>query len=162
MIKHIEKGWGLTLFIEEAGEWLKEIGNEWKSSNDVVVQSLIDNYDPVPYEQGEAKARIVEQANEAMQSLEDMYPSFEKQTWPYQKAEVEAWVLDSEALTPTIDAIVLVRGNDRLTHLSKTAGKITAYHTLSTQYAGERQRLEDVIDAETDWRVIQNINFEVS
>ena len=161
MINLVSPNDELFELIAVAGYNLKRLDNEWITTHETEVQAIINAHDPVPYERTQAKARITAQANAVMQSLEDAYPEFEKKTWPYQKLESEAYALDPNAATPTIDAIATGRGKDRVTHILATQVKVAEYHATSTALIGERQRLEDLIDAETDWQVIQDINFEV-
>ncbi len=166
MINYIEKGKGLHLAINAVGHSLQHRTvnrvSTWHSTDDVAVQAIIDTYDPLSYERTQAKSRIVEQSQESMQLLEDSYPSFERQTFPQQRSEILAWEKDNTTKTPTIDAIAVGRGRSREEHLTKVLEKSVEYHTLATTNAGERQRLEDVIDIETDFTIIQKINFEVS
>lgn len=48
MIQYTEKGPGLHAAITRAGEWLREENGQWISSDDAVVQAIIDGYDPAP------------------------------------------------------------------------------------------------------------------
>jgi hypothetical protein len=48
MITYTEKGIGLHEAIKSAGHWLMHVDGVWQSSNDVVVQQIIDAYDPLP------------------------------------------------------------------------------------------------------------------
>ncbi|MGZ8888048.1 MAG: DUF4376 domain-containing protein [Halobacteriota archaeon] len=51
MIEYKEKGVSLHNAIEAAGHWLVQRDNVWESSDDVIVQSIIDAYDPLPERQ---------------------------------------------------------------------------------------------------------------
>lgn len=48
MINYIEKGKGLHTAIANAGHWLVQRDGVWESSNDVVVQSIINDYNELP------------------------------------------------------------------------------------------------------------------
>lgn len=71
MINYIEKGEGLHKAIAEAGEQLRDVGGVWLSSDDVAVQSIIDNYDATPYERTQTKSRIIK---EASKRAAEIYP----------------------------------------------------------------------------------------
>ena len=147
--------------INKQGHSLMSINGEWVSSNDVAVQAIIDSFDELVPARTEAKARIVEQSQSYMQQIESEYPSFERATWPTQKAEIEAWGLDSASLTPLLDNIAIAREMDRVTLLNRTLAKVQAYNIQAAYLAGTRQKLEDEIDNSTDLDFISSINFEV-
>jgi hypothetical protein len=130
------------------------------SKPDSEVQAIIDNYDPLILLKSEAKARIVEQSQAYMQQVESKYPSFERATWPTQKAEIEAWGLDNTSLTPLLNNIAIARKMDRVTLLGRTLAKVQVYNTQAAYLAGTRQKLEDEIDNSTDLDFISSINFE--
>lgn len=50
-INYVEKGSGLHEAIDKAGHWLCQVDNNWVSSDDVAVQTLIDAYAPTPSKQ---------------------------------------------------------------------------------------------------------------
>jgi hypothetical protein len=47
-INYIEKGVGLHAAVRAAGHWLRDENGVWTSSDDAVVQAIIDAYDPLP------------------------------------------------------------------------------------------------------------------
>jgi hypothetical protein len=147
--------------ITRQGHSLISINGEWVSSNDVVVQAIIDSFDELVPAKVEAKARIVEQSQAYMQQVESEYPSFERATWSTQKAEIEAWAIDNNSPTPFLDVIAIARGMDRVTLLNRTLVKVTVYNEQAAFLAGKRQKLEDEIDNSTDLDFISSINFEV-
>ena len=55
MINYIEKGYGLHKLIKESGHSLKQVDDVWISSNNSVVQAIIDDYNPLP----EAKTKAL-------------------------------------------------------------------------------------------------------
>lgn len=160
MIKYNEKYHYVINEIERQGHHLIRIDNEFISSNDTEVQKIIDNFDPLPFAKSEAKDRIKHQAELLMADAENSYPSFERQTWPYQRLEVEAWSVDNNAPTPTIDAIALSRGVDRIAQLNRTLAKVTKFKSTSNHLAGRRQYFEDLIDSSDDIDYINSLNFE--
>lgn len=162
MINYIEKGDGLHEAIKAAGHSLQQINGVWMSSNDDEVQAIIDSYDPIPDLQEKAKSRIIETANLAMKALEDEYPEFEKRTWPMQREDVINWRnsgYSAGAATPTIDAIALQRGQDRIEVLQRAEIKVNAYKDLSCKWAGERQRLDKLVEQSADINFLQSVTF---
>ena len=161
MIAYNAKHDGISQEITRMGYCLFRRDNHWFSDNDIEVQKIIDSFDSVRYLQAEAKARIVEQSQAYMQQIESEYPSFERATWPTQKAEIEAWGVDNTSLTPLLDNIAIAREMDRVTLLNRTLAKVQAYNIQAAYLAGTRQKLEDEIDNSTDLDFISSINFEV-
>ena len=160
MITYSSRYSGLMTEINNQGHTLFSINGVWVSSNDVEVQSIIDSFDELIPARVEAKKRIVDQSQAYMADVEAEYPSFEKATWPTQKAEVEAWAIDNTSPTPMLDNIAIARGMDRITILSKTLIKVVSYNDYAASLAGKRQKLEDDIDNSTDLDFISSINFE--
>jgi len=67
-IIYTEKGNRLHEVIEDAGHWLHEHNGVWISSNDIAVQAIIDEYNPLPIEQEKAVMEIAEYANNLIDS----------------------------------------------------------------------------------------------
>ena len=160
MITYNSKHTHILNEITRQGYSLMSINGEWVSSNDVAVQAIIDSFDELLPVKAEAKARIVEQSQAYMQQIESEYPSFERATWPTQKAEIEAWGVDNTSLTPLLDNIAIAREMDRVTLLNRTLAKVQAYNIQAAYLAGKRQKLEDEIDNSPDLDFISSINFE--
>lgn len=65
-INYTEKGAGLHEAVEEAGEGLWQADGVWYSTNDAVVQPIIDSFDQLAYEkQQKVKAIRIEGASRA-------------------------------------------------------------------------------------------------
>lgn len=122
-------------------------------------QALIDSYDPLPLAKADARLRILEQSQQAALSLTLVYPEFEMQTWMAQEREALAWQADNTVLTPTIDIIAAQRGLDRLILLPRIISHAATKLQAGASYAGERQRLEDIIDGSADLAVINAVSF---
>jgi len=71
MINYIEYGIRFHDFIKESGHSLIQKDGEWISSDDVAVQALIDNYDPLSEAKTDAKQRVTLHAS---QLVADIYP----------------------------------------------------------------------------------------
>ena len=69
MINYIEKGIWMHKAIGNAGHWLRQVNNVWESDDDPVVQVIIDDFDPLPFSQNDAKARIKVSASAKMSTI---------------------------------------------------------------------------------------------
>ena len=72
-------------------------------------------------------------------------PDSEKQTWLKQESEARAYLLDSTASTPFIDAICLARECDKSYLVGKIIEKSDAYAVAVGTLTGIRQKLEKEI-----------------
>lgn len=66
MINYIEKGLGLFVEIERRGHWLRQVDGVFVSSNDEIVQAIIDEYDPLPEAREKKLASLSESCREAI------------------------------------------------------------------------------------------------
>lgn len=71
-IVYTEKGKGLHIAVAEAGHWLAQIDGEWQSSDDAAMQTIIDGYDPVPFEKEQKKAEL---ELEFLKRIQVIFPS---------------------------------------------------------------------------------------
>lgn len=71
MINYIEKGNGLHESLIAAGVSLEDKNGTWVSNNEALAQSIIDSYDPLPYERTQTKSRIIK---EASKRVAEIYP----------------------------------------------------------------------------------------
>ena len=147
--------------IERCGHWTECRDGELIYSDKTAIDSLLNNYDPLPSAKLDAISRINEQSQELMQDIESAYPEFEKRTWPTQKQEAEAWTEDSNCKTPLLDVIASSRGIDRIALLNKTVKKVSQYNTYAAHLAGTRQKLEGEIVNSVDLHFICTANFKV-
>jgi hypothetical protein len=159
MINYIEKGRGLSIAIKSAGHRLWHEDRKALSTDDAVVQVIIDNYDPLPLSKTDAKKRLVDQFNDVMSGLESEYPEVEKRTFTKQEAEARAYTLDVNASTPTLSPIATARNISLSDLVAKTIIKADSYTAQVGALIGQRQFKEDLIDAETQWLVVEEINL---
>lgn len=163
-IIYTNKGIGLQKAIAAAGYslWYSANQEKWLSSDDAAVQEIIDTYDPLPYERAAAKARIRSQIQAAAEHIESAYCSIEKQVWPYLRLEIEAWQANSNAPTPTINAISTRANEARSQTLASVAEKVAQFRDFANKLVGDRKKIYAEIDAETDWLTISQINYTYS
>lgn len=159
MINFIEKGAGLFLAVKEAGHRLWHENRITYSTNDAVVQVIIDNYDPLPLAKSDAKKRLVEQFNTLMEGLEAEYPEVEKRTFTKQETEARAYIMDDSAQTPTLSPISIARGMPLIELVTRTIVKADQYTAQVGALIGQRQAKEDLIDDENDWLIVEGINL---
>ena len=84
----------------------------------------------------------------AVSSLTSSIPTSEMSTWTKQEQEARAYLLDSNASTPFIDAICLARGCEKSYLVAKIIEKAAAYAVAVGTLTGVRQRLEKDISGE--------------
>ena len=84
----------------------------------------------------------------AISSLTSSIPTSEISTWTKQEQEARAYLLDSNASTPFIDAICLVREVDKSYLVGKIIEKADAYAVAVGTLTGIRQKLEKEISGE--------------
>ena len=84
----------------------------------------------------------------AISSLTSSTPTSEISTWTKQESEARAYLLDSNASTPFIDAICLARECDKSYLVGKIIEKADAYAVAVGTLTGIRQKLEKEISGE--------------
>ena len=84
----------------------------------------------------------------AISSLTSSIPTSEISTWTKQESEARAYLLDSNASTPFIDAICLARECDKSYLVAKIIEKADAYAIAVGTLTGIRQKLEKEISGE--------------
>ena len=84
----------------------------------------------------------------AISSLTSSVPVSEISTWTKQEQEARAYLLDSNASTPFIDAICLARECDKSYLVGKIIEKADAYAVAVGTLTGIRQKLEKEISGE--------------
>ena len=109
-------------------------------NNEVVKTERNDN----SYLLGKANADF----ETAISSLTSSVPTSEISTWTKQESEARAYLLDSNASTPFIDAICLARDCDKSYLIGKIIEKADAYAIAVGTLTGIRQKLEKEISGE--------------
>ncbi len=111
----------------------------------------IENNEIVKTERND-KAYLLSKANAdfetAISSLTSSVPTSEMSTWTKQEQEARAYLLDSNAPTPFIDAICLARECDKSYLVGKIIEKANAYAVAVGTLTGIRQKLEKDISGE--------------
>ena len=108
----------------------------------------IENNEIVKTERND-KSYLLSKANAdfetAISSLTSSIPTSEISTWTKQEQEARAYLLDSTASTPFIDAICLARGCEKSYLVGKIIEKADAYTVAVGELTGVRQKQEKEI-----------------
>ena len=114
----------------------------------------------------EAKTEKIISLNAAAQAFVDSHsgasqvPDFELATWPLQSTEAQAWAADKSATTPILDGIAAARGLDKDKLKAAALKKALAYSALSAIVAGQRQAIQDQIEAAKTKSALDKIKIE--
>lgn len=87
-------------------------------------------------------------------------PDFELATWPLQSTEAQAWAANKSAATPILDGIAAARGLDKDKLKAAALKKSLAYSALSAIVAGQRQAIQDQIEAAKTKSALDKIKIE--
>lgn len=108
----------------------------------------IENNEVVKTERND-KAYLLNKVNAdfetTISNLTSSIPTSEISTWAKQESEARAYLVDSTASTPFIDAISLARGVDKSYLVDKIIEKADAYTVVVGTLTGIRQKLEKEI-----------------
>lgn len=106
---------------------------------------------PVPVNHLDVKNKLIKDLEEIyeeiMKVISSAYPPSERESWSVQTEEAKAILLDSEAVTPWIDAASIARGIDRLLLAQRIVKKDSDYRSLHGKLTGIKQKIEDEINA---------------
>ena len=148
---------GEVVFTKDGEKVWKEIGSlpEGVSLTPLETANLAD-----------LKAALLTNLNAAAQAFVDSHsgasqvPDFELATWPLQSTEAQAWAADKSAPTPILDGIAAARGLDKDKLKAAALKKALAYSALSAIVAGQRQAIQDQIEAAKTKSALDKIKIE--
>lgn len=148
---------GEVVFTKDGAQVWKEIGSlpEGISLTPLETANLAD-----------LKADLLTKLNAAAQNFVDAHsgasqvPDFELATWPLQSTEAQAWAADKSAPTPILDGIAAARGLDKDKLKAAALKKSLAYSALSAIVAGQRQAIQDQIEAAKTKSALDKIKIE--
>lgn len=136
MINYIEKGAGLHNEIVKQGHSLVHTDGVWVSSNEVAVQAIIDNYDPLPIAQAEAIKEIAQYASDLIDSKID---------------PLKAKRIQSDAISATTKK---AKGNTLNAADNAKLDNLEAAMTYPDKIFAQYDIEEAAIIAATDWTLI--------
>lgn len=149
MINYIEKGYLLHDALNVAGMHIKQKNGVWVSDQDhAVVNQFIIDFDEVAAVKAELKEQLVTGSQEYVDAaILKQYPKFEVDTWQNQLRDANAYIADNAAVVSTLEALATQRDITKQSAAEKVIAKAAVFEAFSGKQAGERQRLEDLIDA---------------
>lgn len=141
-----------TYHVPNEGEWADqwaELQAQYEADPSQFEQ-LVDP-EPVPLTLEEAKAAKLAEINAACQStleaLTPTYPERELTTFDKQESEARAYLADATASTPLLSALAAARGIELADLVQRVIAKADAFAVASGSIIGQRQALEDRLDA---------------
>lgn len=110
----------------------------------------------------EKSAKLAEINSKAQAFVNDLAkydetPPFERDTWPKQAEEAQAWADDPSVVTPTLVLIAQTRGVPLDTLRRKAYEKAMAYQQVAAIVSGQRQAYEDKLNAAETLEQVQAI-----
>lgn len=145
---------------------VKEYEEEWKAVSAYAkmhpecVTTEQPYIPPVPTLEEAKAAKLAEintAANKTIAALTTTYPDREISTFDKQEAEARAYMADPEAPTPLLSALAKARDIDMDELVKRVIAKADAFAAASGYIIGQRQALEDQIDACRTVKEVQNI-----
>ena len=114
----------------------------------------------------EAKAAKLSEINaaadRAIGTLTATYPDREISTFDKQESEARAYAADPTASTPLLSALATTRGIPLPDLVERVLAKADAFAVASGSIIGQRQALEDRLDACTTMEEVQGITVNIS
>lgn len=101
-------------------------------------------------------------ADRAIGTLTATYPDREISTFDKQEAEARAYAADPTASTPLLSALAQARGISLPDLVERVLAKADAFAVASGSIIGQRQALEDRLDACTTREEVQGITVNIS
>lgn len=99
---------------------------------------------------------------QAIAEMTPGYPDDERLTFDKQEAEARAWLADSSASTPFVDALAAGRQMDKAELVKRIIAKADAFALASGSLTGQRQRYEDFLKNAQDAEAVKAIVPEYS
>lgn len=113
-----------------------------------------------------AKAEKLAEINEGYEAvvrqLMPTYPDSERLTFDKQESEARAWQADNGAATPLLDALAAGRQMDKAELVQRVIAKADAFSAATGMLTGQRQRLEDALDAAKNLAEVRAIEVAYS
>lgn len=101
-------------------------------------------------------------ADRALATLTATYPDREISTFDKQESEARAYAVDPTASTPLLSALAQARGVPLDELVRRVLAKADAFAVASGSIIGQRQALEDRLDACTTLEEVQGITVNIS
>ena len=128
-------------------------------------ECVIEEQPYVPTLEDVKAARLSEinaAADRAIAALTATYPDREISTFDKQESEARAYAADPTASTPLLSALAEARGISLPDLVERVLAKADAFAVASGSIIGQRQALEDRLDACTTLEEVQGITVNIS
>lgn len=146
--------WKFTDSSHQVVARVAEDGREESCSVSAIADWLAAGNTPLPADQPSIddlktvqRAALIADCEKAIATIRAGYPENEVLSWSKQEAEARALVADSNAATPLLDALAGERGIAKAELAARVIAKADTFAALSGALIGQRQRLEDQLDA---------------
>lgn len=161
MIHYTEKGAGLHDAIRSAGHWLRQVNDEWVSSDDAAVQAIIDGYTlakAIAYRQTECLAIARSLRDKVVAGIS----AGEMAGWPIKLAEARAYAADpSNAQTPMLAAEAAARGVTVAELVGKVGNNSARFAALEATIGGIDGRHRDALSKLTTFEDVAAYDLTV-
>ena len=107
-------------------------------------------------------AEINAECQRMLESLTPTYPERELTTFDKQESEARAYAADATASTPLLSALAAGRGISLADLVKRVLAKADAFAVASGSIIGQRQALEDRLDACMTLEEVQGITVNIS
>lgn len=104
--------------------------------------------------------KIQERCDSELSALKAGYSYHEASSWDKQESEARAWSNDPLTPTPLLDAISTSREMDKSVLVTKVIAKADLFSVSAGNILGKRQKLQDQLDALTDWVAMSAISWD--
>jgi len=126
----------------------------------------VSRWESLDQGRAEKKAEIRAAFEASIQSALKTYPLVERDSWPKQRQEAEAfdqWRNDGRSgnapATPLLDGIAAERGISTEDMVDRVLTKVAEFDNIAAQALGKKQRLEDQIEAATTQRAVAEVQW---
>ena len=150
---HLQNAIGL------AGHKIQRSDNQWRTSDDVAVQAIIDSFDSLPATVQEAKERLIVQADKESEAELNRYPKIVRDTFVELERQALLFIDDNNASVPMIEEIATKRGRSKSSVANKVKTRAENSRAFANEINARIQYKNDLIDAASDWKVVQAINM---
>lgn len=126
--------------------------------DELLLQSVINAFNPLPLAKADAITRIETQASEYLKTNTKQYPRHERELFHVLRQEVQSYDLDNNTPTPNVDIFAADRGVDRVDLINKIRIKINS--NVQIKVLARSKRKQDLVKTSTDLGYINSINFK--
>jgi len=159
MITYIEKGIWLHEYIRSQGHNLYWNGEELITSNDQVVQEIIDSFDPLPYAITEKKREIESYAANIRNKIVSGISPAEMSSWGLKLLQANRVNFGETTGTEIVDAEALARGINRIAMANIIKSNSTILSALESQIAGNTGKHKDILETMSSWEEVRDYDF---